>query len=81
MSKTLKPLAVALRDIEVAINETDKVRHHGGHRHGLHQNNAKVGWNGEYWIAYAKIKNRWRVVGKGQTYQHAIRIARSKALR
>jgi hypothetical protein len=80
MSRTAD-LKAMVRDIEVAISETDKVRHHGGHRHGLVNNLARAGWNGDYWVAYAKIKNRWRVVGKAQTYQHAIRTARSKALK
>lgn len=78
---TRADLKAMVRDIEVAISETDKVRHHGGHRHGLNSNAARAGFDGEHWIAYAKIKNRWRVVGRGESYQHAIRIARAKALR
>lgn len=81
MSATRTDLKAMVRDIEVAISETDKGRSYGGHRHGQYLTFARAGWNGEYWIAYARIKNRWRVVGKAENYQHAIRIARSKAVK
>lgn len=80
MSKSRKvDLKTALRDIEVAISETDQVHPRGGHRHGQHANIARAGWHNGTWVAYAKRKGRWLVVGKGQSYQHAIRIARAKA--
>ena len=72
-------LADAKFAIEAAINETDQVLPRGGHRHGQSGRIARAGFVDGWWIAYAKIKGRWKVVGRYSNRFLAEKVARQKA--